>query len=91
MTKRKLIASITKSAPLTQEEAEKLVNTIFDSMIKALKKGERVEIRGFGIFSVRQRKSYEGRSPGTGKVIVVGAKRLPFFKVGKKLKDLLNK
>src|SRR5690554_7931405 len=67
-----------------------VVNTIFDSMTTALIAGDGIEIRGFGSFTVRQYKSYEGRNPRTGDVVHVAPKRLPFFKVGKELRERVN-
>jgi nucleoid DNA-binding protein len=70
--------------------AESIVNTIFDSIEAALKKGERTEIRGFGSFEVRAYGEYAGRNPRSGTTVMVKAKRLPFFKTGKELKDRIN-
>jgi nucleoid DNA-binding protein len=70
--------------------AESIVNTIFDSIEAALKKGERTEIRGFGSFEVRAYGEYAGRNPRSGTTVLVKAKRLPFFKTGKELKDRIN-
>jgi integration host factor subunit beta len=70
--------------------AELVVNCVFDAMTEALQDGEGIEIRGFGSFTVRPYKSYNGRNPRTGQPVPVPAKRLPFFKVGKDLKDLVN-
>src|SRR6185295_12029501 len=72
-------------------KAEAIVNCIFDSMVKALERGEGIEIRGFGSFTVREYKAYEGRNPRTGEPVHVAPKRLPFFKVGKDLRELVNK
>jgi integration host factor subunit beta len=66
------------------------VNTVFDAMIQALEQGEGIEIRGFGSFTMRPYKPYSGRNPRTGQAVSVPAKRLPFFKVGKELKELVN-
>ncbi len=70
--------------------AELLVSCIFDSMERALRSGERIEIRGFGSFEIRSYKAYEGRNPRTGSAVNVKPKRLPFFKVGKELKERIN-
>ena len=67
-----------------------IVNCIFDSMEDSLKRGERIEIRGFGSFEIRNYRSYEGRNPRTGVAVSVKPKRLPFFKVGKELKERVN-
>jgi integration host factor subunit beta len=75
---------------LPKGKAELIVNCIFDSMEDSLKKGERIEIRGFGSFEIRHYKAYEGRNPRTGDPVGVQPKRLPFFKVGKELKERVN-
>ncbi len=67
-----------------------MVNTIFDSMAQALKQGERIEIRGFGSFQVKLREAREGRNPKTGEPVHISAKRTPFFKVGKELKEMVD-
>ncbi len=91
MTKSELIDAIAARAELTKARAELVVNCVFDSMTQALHQGDGIEIRGFGSFSVRPYKPYSGRNPRTGKPVPVPAKRLPFFKVGKELRDLVNK
>jgi integration host factor subunit beta len=91
MTKADLINKIAEKANITRVKAEIVVNTIFDSMVDALMKDHRIEIRGFGSFVNRQYDAYQGRNPRTGEVINVGQKKLPFFKVGKELKDDVNK
>ncbi|MFO7565927.1 MAG: HU family DNA-binding protein [Enhygromyxa sp.] len=90
MTKSELIERVAQESGLTKGRAEMVVNTIFDSMTAALIAGEGIEIRGFGSFTVRQYKSYEGRNPRTGDVVHVAPKRLPFFKVGKELRERVN-
>ena len=91
MTKSELIARISEINPhLYQSDAEKIVSTIFDEISASLAKGHRVELRGFGVFSVRIRKARAGRNPRTGEKVSVEAKNVPFFKAGKKLKDRLN-
>ena len=75
---------------LTKARAEMVVNCVFDAMTQALQRGEGIEIRGFGSFTVRPYKPYDGRNPRTGQPVPVPAKRLPFFKVGKELKELVN-
>ena len=90
MTKSELIEKISETLKLPAGKAEAIVNTIFDSMVKALERGEGIEIRGFGSFTVRPYKPYDGRNPRTGQPVPVPAKRLPFFKVGKELKELVN-
>ena len=91
MTKADLINIISEKAGITRVKAETVVNTIFDSMIEALMKDDRIEIRGFGSFVNRDYEAYQGRNPRTGEVINVKQKKLPFFKVGKELKDEINK
>ena len=90
MTKSELIEVVAQEANLTKGRAELVINTIFESMVEALQRGEGIEIRGFGSFTVRQYKAYEGRNPRTGEPVHVAPKRLPFFKVGKELKELVN-
>lgn len=91
MTKSELIDAIATSGSLTKARAELLVNCIFDSMTEALERGEGIEIRGFGSFTVRPYKPYSGRNPRTGETVPVPAKRLPFFKVGKELREIVDK
>src|SRR5689334_6595285 len=90
MTKSELIDAIAGRGALTKARAELVVNCVFDAMTEALQRGEGIEIRGFGSFTVRPYKPYNGRNPRTGQPVPVPAKRLPFFKVGKELKDLVN-
>ena len=91
MTKFQLIQRLMeKSNNLAQQDAKTIVNTIFSSMSDALVKGERIEIRGFGNFTVRTYQSYLGRNPRTGAKVEVSPKRLPFFKVGKELKERVD-
>ena len=90
MTKSELIARIAELNPhLYQSDAEKIVSTVFDEIGAALANGNR-ELRGFGVFSVRSRNARAGRNPRTGEQVSVEAKNVPFFKAGKKLKDMLN-
>lgn len=91
LTKADLINMVADKAKITRVKAETVVNTIFDSMVEALMKDDRIEIRGFGSFVNRQYGSYKGRNPRTGQVIDVNEKKLPFFKVGKELKEDINK
>lgn len=79
-----------KNPHLYLRDVEKIVDTIFEEITKALVKGNRVELRGFGAFSVKQRAARTGRNPRTGESVSVEAKRLPFFKTGKALRDRLN-
>src|SRR5215208_6872057 len=90
MTKSELIEAIAARGELTKARAEMVVNCVFDAMTEALQRGEGIEIRGFGSFTVRPYKPYSGRNPRTGEPVEVPAKRLPFFKVGKELKELVN-
>ncbi len=90
MTKSELIEAIAARGELTKARAELVVNCVFDAMTEALQRGEGIEIRGFGSFTVRPYKPYDGRNPRTGQPVPVPAKRLPFFKVGKELKELVN-
>ncbi len=91
MTKADLINLISEKAGITRVKAETVVNTIFDTMTEALMKDDRIEIRGFGSFVNRAYGSYQGRNPRTGEIIDVGEKKLPFFKVGKELREEINK
>lgn len=90
MTKSELIEVITTRGEITKARAEHVVNCVFDSMTESLKRGEGIEIRGFGSFTVRPYKSYTGRNPRTGQAVDVPSKRLPFFKVGKELREIVN-
>ena len=90
MTKSELIELIAQRTSIPKSRAEAVVNTVFDSMIAALERNEGIEIRGFGSFTVREYKAYSGRNPRTGVTVSVREKRLPFFKVGKDLKELVN-
>lgn len=90
MTKSELIERVAQEAGMTKGRAEMVVNTIFESMTSALIAGEGIEIRGFGSFTVRTYKSYEGRNPRTGDIVHVAPKKLPFFKVGKELRERVN-
>ncbi len=91
MTKSGLIEEVAKRTPhISKKDTEVVVNTIFDSMTQALKEGERIEIRGFGSFQVKTRDAREGRNPKTGEPVQISAKRTPFFKVGKELKEMVD-
>jgi integration host factor subunit beta len=90
MNKSELIRSLAVEKDISIDEATEIVTVFFDSMKDALKKGERVEIRGFGSFKIKEYKGYQGRNPKTGEVVDVDPKRLPFFRAGKELKDYLN-
>jgi len=92
MTKSGLIEEVAKRTPhISKKDTEVVVNTIFDSMIDSLKIGDRIEIRGFGSFQVKMREAREGRNPKTGEPVHISAKRTPFFKVGKELKEMVDR
>ena len=92
MTKSELIARLAAQNPsLYHRDIERLVNTIFDTITEALVVGDRVELRGFGAFSLREREGRIGRNPRTGEAVSVNAKRMPFFKMGKGMRERLNK
>ena len=92
MTKSELIARLAEQNPsLYHRDLEQLVNTVFETITRALEDGDRVELRGFGAFSVRERKARIGRNPRTGEPVNVEAKRMPFFKMGKGMRERLNK
>ena len=90
MTRRELIAAVAVAEGITIKEAELAVKTVFTGIEGALSKEDRVEIRGFGSFKVKSYRSYQGRNPKTGETIQVKDKKLPFFKVGKELKERVN-
>lgn len=90
MNKSELIQALAKEADLPLRKSEEIVNMVFDTMSAALVDGDRIEIRGFGSFTVKEYKGYTGRNPKTGQKIAVDEKRLPFFKAGKELKDNVN-
>jgi integration host factor subunit beta len=90
MNKSQLIEALAKDQNMALKKAEEVVNTVFGEMEKALIRGERVEIRGLGSFKVKQYDGYKGRNPKTGEVIEVAPKKLPFFKVGKELKERVD-
>ena len=92
MTKSELIQRLAERNPhLYMRDVEKIVNTIFGEITEALSRGDRVELRGFGAFSVKERGARKGRNPRTGESVSVESKRLPFFKTGKALRERLNK
>ena len=91
MTKRELIEEIgARRKSLAYREAETIVNAVFDAMTSALERGERIEIRGFGSFTVKRREARQGRNPRTGAAVAVESKRIPFFRAGKELRAGLN-
>ena len=90
MTKADLIEEVSRLAELTRKDSEVIVETIFDSVVHALRTGDKIEIRGFGSFRTRQRKPRVGRNPKTGDRVEVPPKKIPFFKPSKELKDMVN-
>lgn len=90
MTKAELVEDVSRVADLSRKEAELVVDTVFQSVIDALHRGEKVELRGFGSFRLRQRDSRRGRNPKTGDAVDVPPKSVPYFKPGKELRDLIN-
>jgi integration host factor subunit beta len=91
MTKADLIEEVSRLAELTRKDSEVIVETIFDSVVRALRTGDKIEIRGFGSFRTRQRKPRVGRNPKTGDRVEVPPKKIPFFKPSKELKDMVNR
>ena len=90
MTKADLIEEVSRVVEMTRKESEVIVEAIFDSIVRSLRGGDKIEIRGFGSFRTRQRKPRIGRNPKTGDRVEVPAKKIPFFKPSKELKDLVN-
>lgn len=90
MTKAELVDEVARSTQLTKKHAEIIVNTVFDSIVDSLKAGEKIELRGFGSFRIRHRGPRVGRNPKTGEKVQVPAKRIPYFKPGKDLREMLN-
>jgi len=91
MTKAELVDQVTALGDLTRRDGDIIVDTIFESMIEALHADDKIEIRGFGSFRTRQRKPRTGRNPKTGEKVEVPAKRVPYFKPSKDLRDLVNR
>jgi integration host factor subunit beta len=90
MTKAELVDGVARNSGLSKKDAEVIVQTVLDSIIESLQEGEKVELRGFGSFRLRKRSSRQGRNPKTGEKVHVPAKRVPYFKPGKELKELIN-
>ncbi len=90
MTKAELVEDVARAAELTKKDAERLVEIVFESIIDTLNQGEKIELRGFGSFRVRERGARRGRNPKTGDPVSIPAKRVPYFKPGKELKELIN-
>jgi integration host factor subunit beta len=90
MTKAELIDEVSRAVEMTRKDSEVIVEAIFDSVVRALHGGDKIEIRGFGSFRTRRRQPRVGRNPKTGARVEVPAKRIPYFKPSKELKDLVN-
>jgi integration host factor subunit beta len=90
MTKAELIEEVSKAVEMTRKDSETIVETIFESIVSSLHRGEKIEIRGFGSFRTRQRQPRVGRNPKTGSRVEVPSKRIPYFKPSKELRDLVN-
>ena len=90
MTRAELIERISRMGRMSRSRAEMLVEAIFGSLVESLRRGEKIEVRGFGTFQVRHYQPYAGRNPRTGQAVGVKAKRLPYFKVGKELANRVN-
>ena len=90
MTKAELVEEVARTAQITKKHAELIVDTVFESIVNSLKDGDKIELRGFGSFRIRQRGPRIGRNPKTGARVEVPSKRIPYFKPGKELKELLN-
>jgi integration host factor subunit beta len=91
MTKAELVEAVSRVSDLTRKHSEVIVEAVFTSIIDALQKGDKIELRGFGSFRVRRRRSRTGRNPKTGAGVVVPAKKVPHFKPGKELRELINR
>jgi integration host factor subunit beta len=91
MTKAELVEEVSRVSDLTKKHSEVIVDTVFRSIIDALQRGEKIELRGFGSFRLRRREPRKGRNPKTGDRVDVPPKRVPYFKPGKELKELINK
>jgi integration host factor subunit beta len=90
MTKAELVDEVARVVQLTKKQAETIVNIVFDSIVESLRAGQKIELRGFGSFRLRSRKSRTGRNPKTGEKVEVPSKKIPYFKPGKELKELIN-
>ena len=90
MTKAELVEKVAERIDLTKKQTEVIVNTVFQSITEALANGDKVELRGFGSFRVRHRHSREGRNPKTGATVLIPAKKVPFFKAGKELREIID-
>ncbi len=90
MTKADLVDQVSKNMDISKKHTEIIVNTVLESISDALQNGEKVELRGFGSFKIRERKARIGRNPKTGEKVDIPAKKIPFFKPGKELRDIVN-
>src|SRR5947209_17938870 len=90
MTKAELIEEVSRVVEMTRKDSEVIVEAIFDSIVRSLRTGDKIEIRGFGSFRTRQRQPRVGRNPKTGTRVEVPAKKIPYFKPSKELKDVVN-
>jgi len=90
MTKAELVERVSDRIKMTKKQTEVIVNTLFTSITDALTHGDKVELRGFGSFRVRQRNSREGRNPKTGQAVHISSKKVPFFKAGKELREMVD-
>jgi integration host factor subunit beta len=91
MTKAELVEEVSRVSDLTKKHSELIVDTVFRSIVTALQRGEKIELRGFGSFRLRQREPRKGRNPKTGDKVDVPPKKVPYFKPGKELKELINR
>lgn len=91
MTKAELVDEVGRQAALTRKHSEVIVDAVFSSIVEALQRGDKIELRGFGSFRVRRRSRRTGRNPKTGQGVVVPAKKVPYFKPGKELRELINR
>ena len=91
MTKAELVEEVSRVSDLTKKHSESIVDTVFQSIIDALHRGEKIELRGFGSFRLRRREPRKGRNPKTGDKVDVPPKKVPYFKPGKELKELINR
>jgi integration host factor subunit beta len=90
MTKAELVERVAEKINLTKKQTEAIVNILLDSVTEALSEGDKVELRGFGSFRTRQRNPREGRNPKTGDAVFIPAKKVPFFKAGKELREMVD-
>lgn len=91
MTKAELVDEVSRVSDLTRKHSEVIVDAVFTSIVDALQQGDKIELRGFGSFRVRRRDPRKGRNPKTGAGVLVPAKRVPHFKPGKELRELINR